>query len=656
MKDIVIKRLVLYFFMLLIFFIEECIVNARVFDTFFVDYFFLEFTLFLIILTPILLFRTEKAVVIFSSIYFGISVLLLGANLVLDYSSNDVFSIKYIVFIETVTNVFSFNFINIWDIVVVLAFITVYVLFMVFVYRRLKYKKEYLASAQAIFAIVVTMIIGISFSVRGIEYNRIENNNTIELFEGKNGRQIVTYTSENLKRSALKKFGLLNLYFGEIDSMINTNINTADVVLDDEEGYNKNNAYSGALKDYNVLEIMIETGVPFAISETLTPNLYKLSNEGINLSRAYSKNKTNISEYIGIAGSTPSPISSDGYDTAGFSLPGLLRDSGYTTSYFHNNYASFYGRQKVVERAGFENTTFFTGTTWGKTGYFDGNYPLDSDFVSENIESMIPNDDNPFYTFWTTLSTHGPYNTGTYNIQYFAEEEYLNTGMSYYDYVLACEEDGSWVNPLKDYTGTNSKLLVAQVRNYECEMMNLDYSLGLLLNRLEETDQLDNTLILLYGDHEIYYESNGCGPLKNYIYNTTSPYYSPQYKTILTMYNPTLNDLYYQNNHSHSFDYFVTPYVIVPTVLDALGFKFKTSRYIGTSIFNTESDFDNVFYSHELKIIFTDTICTYDLESVAYKKEEYDDEYIKQFMSKASEITTKIAAFNVIYSERVTVE
>ena len=112
MKGILIKRYALFFLLIAVFFSAECIVNARVFGSFYVDYFLLEFVLYFVFLSPILIFRSEKVTVTYASILFGLSVLIMGANLVLDYSSNDVFSITYVVFIETVTNVFSFNFIN----------------------------------------------------------------------------------------------------------------------------------------------------------------------------------------------------------------------------------------------------------------------------------------------------------------------------------------------------------------------------------------------------------------------------------------------------------------------------------------------------------------------------------------------------------------
>ena len=48
---------------------------------------------------------------------------------------------------------------------------------------------------------------------------------------------------------------------------------------------------------------MIETGVDLNINEELTPNLYKLKTEGIDFINNHSKNKTNISEIIGIVGS-----------------------------------------------------------------------------------------------------------------------------------------------------------------------------------------------------------------------------------------------------------------------------------------------------------------------------------------------------------------
>ena len=58
--------------------------------------------------------------------------------------------------------------------------------------------------------------------------------------------------------------------------------------------------YTGLLKDYNVVTIMIETGTTYMVNETLTPNLYNMMQEGLNFENNYFKNKTNVSEYISL--------------------------------------------------------------------------------------------------------------------------------------------------------------------------------------------------------------------------------------------------------------------------------------------------------------------------------------------------------------------
>ncbi|MBO7555000.1 MAG: hypothetical protein J6T41_03415, partial [Neisseriaceae bacterium] len=66
--------------------------------------------------------------------------------------------------------------------------------------------------------------------------------------------------------------------------------------------------------------------------------------------RSYTKNKTNISEFIGINGSTEQTLSSSGYDNP-YSLAKILRYNGYITTYLHDNYASFYNREEIIKNS-----------------------------------------------------------------------------------------------------------------------------------------------------------------------------------------------------------------------------------------------------------------------------------------------------------------
>ena len=68
----------------------------------------------------------------------------------------------------------------------------------------------------------------------------------------------------------------------------------------------KKNGLLWAAKGKNVITIMLESGQEMGVHPILTPNLYRLREEGIYFSNNYSVNKSNVSEYIGFGRNFPS--------------------------------------------------------------------------------------------------------------------------------------------------------------------------------------------------------------------------------------------------------------------------------------------------------------------------------------------------------------
>ena len=88
------------------------------------------------------------------------------------------------------------------------------------------------------------------------------------------------------------------------------------------------NEFTGLLNGYNVVTIMIETGARVMLSEALTPNLWNLVQNGVDCPHSYAKNKTDVSEYIGIVGNyTSNGIDQSNFDCKiPFSLPNALEN------------------------------------------------------------------------------------------------------------------------------------------------------------------------------------------------------------------------------------------------------------------------------------------------------------------------------------------
>ncbi|MGM9969615.1 MAG: LTA synthase family protein [Anaeroplasma sp.] len=645
MNKFLLHKFFIFLYTLLILIALENILFVFIFDNVFSNYFLLELFAYVIILCPILLIGSNKGSLFYSIFMLFIFSIFFMLHATLDHASKDIFSISYFTLYDEAMSVFSIDYIDVRSIIALIIIIILYSIGMKLSFHFIRYEK---VNTHALLRYSFVMIIMLtSFSIRSGVYCKIKaDNETKVIYQNKNGVEIVEFTSKNLKRSALQNYGLINYFLGELGSIVNvstksdkesiyTFLNSGDVV--------KKGAFYSSLKDMNVITIMIETGCRFAINEYLTPNLWNLSNEGISFENNYTKNKTNVSEFIGIAGSVPEVIG-NGYEVP-FSLPYILSQNGYNTSYFHCNYSDFYNRGSVIKKLGFDKSYFVLDVApelqWHNN--YNGNYPLDTEFYEKMKYNLVPeNSAAPFYSFWTTLVSHGPYNHpyGQNNIQKFKN-------LGYYDRISEAEALGLWTNICSD----DSIIVQEQVKAYQCAMMNFDEALGRLIDRLKETDQYDNTLLVLYGDHDIYYKIGIDEELKYYVHNTNSQYVPTQYDAILIMYNEKLSSLYKKeyNTKSTKYNDFTSPYIIVPTILELLGFTYNENCYVGKSIFRTKTKLDNIFYSHELAIFYSDKICSSSLEKIEYSC-EVDEQYVDLYKSNSLILINRIDMFNKMYA------
>ena len=225
--------------------------------------------------------------------------------------------------------------------------------------------------------------------------------------------------------------------------------------------------------------------------------------------------------------------------------------------------------------------------------------------------------------------------------------------LGYYDKIAEAEAAGLWKNVCSD----DSEEAIKQIECYQCEVMNLDYAIQLLIERLEETNQLDNTLIILYGDHEIYYKTRLDKPLAYYMYDVDDEAYPFLYQTTLIMYNKKLSKHMRKVNgldddQKIEFTDFTSPYVIVPTTLELLGVKYNQRYYIGTSIFQIKTSLDNIFYSNEYSTYFSNKIYSSDGERFEYLADDASEEYQLLFNQKCMNLLNKIDKFSKAYQQR----
>ena len=445
------------------------------------------------------------------------------------------------------------------------------------------------------------------------------------------------------KVSNFKDLGMLGYYAEEIPYILNGSRTDSNTEAELKEYFTTekrtDNAYTGLLEGMNVVTIVVETGDDLMLNPTLLPNLYSLFEDSINLPRNYSKNKTNMSEFIGFVGSAPVVGIHPEYDyKLPFSIPEILKAEGYRTAFFHDapKERDVYSRREIMPKLGFEEMYFRPEMFPGAPGWdFSGSYSWDSDCMPVVADILLnPKDkaleDKPFYAVYTTLSMHGPYDKP-------ANHDRLV--MSYGDEYQRAILNGDFVNPLK---GTINEHCVD---NFMMACMDFDLGLSRLIKAFKDAGEYDNTLFVLYGDHEMYYVGADGIPLNKTLAGTKDMSNTKMYHTMMSFTNPKLKakwgDLVYNQ--------FTSPYNIVPTVLDLLGIDYNPNYYIGHSLFQEEMRGTQAFYTLEQAGFFNEDYWSIDHEKI-YRSFNSNPGSEEEFLKEIERIYTRESMLDIIFT------
>ena len=640
MKSFLVRKSIHIGLFVLMAFIMELITYAFMFQTF-KTYLFLDLFLFLFLGAFILFFKNSLFDVIYLPIVLFLIVVLLVANANFFIIFGDVFSLQYFAYIKRGMGVFSFSYINFYRLGIIVGLYLIYLGVMIFLY---KFEKKKVLIGKTLFSPKKGLITALSlflslggfvssyFGVTSYEKQFYQN-------------KVIFENVTMLKNENFETYGLLSYYIREANYLM------FGISDEDKKSLNEyfnrpvetDNNFTGSLKGKNVVVIMIETGDDLMVNEYLTPNLYNMLDKGIDGTRNYSKNKTNISEIIGITGSGSTsgmPANQEYYMP--FSTPSMLNEE-YNTMYFHDTGGEqdIYERKTILPQYGFENCYFHDDIhpdldMWG----WNGSYIRDS-ITMPNVSDIILKDTSkPFYAFYTSLSMHGPYINS-------ANEEVLQN--EYGSKLKEAKEKGLWINPFENDPFEDDK----SIDTYMLAAMDFDKGLGIMLDKFKEKGELDDTLFVLYGDHECYYDGREGVALNIKLggHEDNSLVHPDLYNTVLTFYNEELNEKYEKAYGDTSIHQFSSPYVIVPTILDLLGVKYNANFYMGSSIFAPQFKDTQVFYSIELSSFFNEDFWTYNGHTISeYFSDNVDDE---DFLLATQELMQKQAYLDIIYKDNI---
>lgn len=251
-----------------------------------------------------------------------------------------------------------------------------------------------------------------------------------------------------------------------------------------EEIKNRTNLEEGQLtgigRDKNLIVLQIEALQDFVIDLTyegqeITPNLNKLIKDQSsvyynNYHQLLGRGNTSDAEFVSHNSFHPSmeePSYTKYENNTFYGLPLLLKDNGYTPWAMHGYKKEFWNREKAYVNQGFER---FLSEEDYKFDDVIGFGLKDGDFFDQSIDylkQMDTIDDNPFYAFMVSLTSHTPFD--------MPEEEQV-------------------LDILPEHEG---KLL----GNYLQSIRYTDQEIGRFIENLKKEGLYDNTVIAIYGDH-----------------------------------------------------------------------------------------------------------------------------------------------------------
>lgn len=266
-----------------------------------------------------------------------------------------------------------------------------------------------------------------------------------------------------------------------------------------------NNEYTNMFKGKNIIVIHAESMQKFAMDLTfnnkeVTPNLNKLANEGIFFSNFYSQvgvGTSSDAEFTfntSLMPSTKGTVFVNYFDRDYISIPKLLKEQGYYTYSMHANTGEFWNRNTMHKSLGYDKF-------YNKDSYtIDETIGLglsDKSFFRQSVDIMkqIKEEENkPFYSLLIMLSNHTPFS------DLALMEDYKTT--------IDVTIDNQTVT--RDYLNNTT------MGNYLRSVHYADSAIGEFIDNLDKEGLLENTVLVIYGDHDARLDFEDFNLLYNY--------------------------------------------------------------------------------------------------------------------------------------------
>ena len=233
----------------------------------------------------------------------------------------------------------------------------------------------------------------------------------------------------------------------------------------------------GIAKGKNVIILQLESIQEFVINKEIngkeiTPNLNRFINENIEISNMFmqSYSSTADSEFSTVTSLYPmeNGMSYSRYYTNTYDdIFTMFKNEGYTTSYMHGNYGFFWNRENVYKEFDVEHIELkdeFEDISENIMGY------LSDELLYRQAVEKLKQYNMPFISYIVSASSHTPF-----ELWGLLDESKVNIDVG-------------------KYKGTF-------FGNYLESVNYADYAFGVFIDELKAANLYDDTVILLFGDH-----------------------------------------------------------------------------------------------------------------------------------------------------------
>ncbi|MFN2363743.1 MAG: LTA synthase family protein, partial [Halarsenatibacteraceae bacterium] len=246
------------------------------------------------------------------------------------------------------------------------------------------------------------------------------------------------------------------------------------------------------------------------------------------------------------------------------SLVNIMNELGYSTLAFHGNDSSFFHRHEAYPELGFDKFYSREDYSMDNREYkIEDNYLgiNDYDFLKQSVD-FLEKSEEPFFAYFITVTSHTPFR--------FYPEEF--------------EQD--------EFEDLDSQL----VKDFFNSLSFVDHSIEMFFEELEKRDLDDDTLFIIYSDHEASIETEEYSSSVNF--NVNKNVKEPEQIPFIIKHSDIENKTINKTG---------TVTDIAPTILDILGINEIPDEFMGHSMMQPE---DNpVLFIHEIpQVLYQDQL------------------------------------------------